>query len=75
MADLKTEGNWDRVKGRIRSVWGEITDDDVDRAAGDRQRLAGTIKEKTGETMDSITEKLDKLFANDDEEKSSYRRR
>lgn len=71
MADLKTEGKWDRLKGRIRSVWGEITDDDVDRAAGDRQRLAGTIKEKTGETMDSITQKLDKLFANDDEEKSS----
>jgi len=71
MANLETEGKLDRFKGRIRSVWGEITDDDVDRAAGDRERLVGTIKEKTGEALESITEKLDKLFANDDEANDS----
>jgi len=71
MADLKTEGKLDQLKGRIRSVWGEITDDDVDRAQGDRQRLVGSIKEKTGDTMESIQEKLDKLFDNDDDKKTS----
>jgi len=67
MADLRTEGKLDQLKGRIRTVWGDLTDDDVDRAQGGRQRLVGTIKEKTGDTMGSIQEKLDKLSENDDD--------
>lgn len=71
MADLKTKGKLDQLKGRIQSAWGDITDDDVDRAGGDRQRLVGTIKQKTGNTIESIEQKLDDLFDNDDETKVS----
>lgn len=60
--DLKSEGRWDQVKGRVREAWGALTDDDLDRTEGKRDRLVGVIKEKTGETADKIEAKLDELL-------------
>ena len=63
MADLKTEGKIDQFRGKIRSTWGDLTDDDCDRARGDTETLIGTIKEKTGEAADDIRNKLDEIFS------------
>jgi uncharacterized protein YjbJ (UPF0337 family) len=62
MADLKTEGRFDRIKGRARAMWGDLTDDDFDKAQGNTENLIGRIKEKTGEATDDIRRKLDDLF-------------
>jgi uncharacterized protein YjbJ (UPF0337 family) len=62
MADLKTEGRFDRVKGRARSIWGDLTDDDFDKARGDTENLIGRIKEKTGESTEDIRRKLGDIF-------------
>jgi uncharacterized protein YjbJ (UPF0337 family) len=67
MADLKTEGRFDRVKGRARSVYGDLTDDDFEKAQGDTENLIGRIKEKTGETVEDIKRKLGDVFDDDDE--------
>jgi uncharacterized protein YjbJ (UPF0337 family) len=61
MAALKNEGMMQKLKGKIQSIWGDITDDDVDRAQGDRNQLVGTIKQKTGEREEDIRRKLDDL--------------
>ena len=66
MADLRTEGKIDRIKGRARSIWGDLTDDDFDQARGDTENLIGRIKEKTGETRDEIRRKLNELFDEDE---------
>ena len=70
MADLKTEGRFDQLKGRARSIWGDLTDDDFDRAQGDTQTLIGRIKEKTGETAEEIQRKLGDLFDDDEKEET-----
>jgi uncharacterized protein YjbJ (UPF0337 family) len=62
MNDLKAEGKWDQAKGRLKEAWGALTDDDLDRANGQLDRLVGTIKEKTGETVDAIEKKLHDIF-------------
>ena len=66
MADLKTEGRFDRVKGRARSIWGDLTDDDFDKAQGNVENLIGRIKEKTGETAEEIRQKLGDIFDDED---------
>jgi uncharacterized protein YjbJ (UPF0337 family) len=66
MADLKTEGRFDRAKGRARSIWGDLTDDDIDKARGNVENLIGRIKEKTGETSEEIRRKLGDVFDDDD---------
>jgi uncharacterized protein YjbJ (UPF0337 family) len=60
--DLKIEGKWDQVKGRVKEAWGSLTDDDLDRTNGKLDQLVGTIKEKTGETVDKIEEKLNQIL-------------
>jgi uncharacterized protein YjbJ (UPF0337 family) len=68
MSDLRTEGRIDRARGRIRETWGEVTDDDFDKAQGNTENLIGRIKEKTGDTLENIQQKLQEIFDNDDEE-------
>jgi uncharacterized protein YjbJ (UPF0337 family) len=54
----KWEGRWDQLKGRVKKLWGQITDDDLKKAEGDYQRTVGLIKERTGENMEEIEKKL-----------------
>jgi uncharacterized protein YjbJ (UPF0337 family) len=65
---METEGKIDRVRGRIRETWGEVTDDDFDKAQGRTENLIGRIKEKTSETFEDIQRKLQDIFDRDDEE-------
>ncbi len=62
MMDLKTDGTWDRVRGRIRETWGALTDDDLDRTEGRLDQLVGTIKEKTGQKAEEIENKIRELI-------------
>ena len=41
-------GNWTQLKGKLRAQWGNLTDDDVERAKGNREQLVGSIQEKYG---------------------------
>jgi uncharacterized protein YjbJ (UPF0337 family) len=56
----KWEGRWDQLKGRVKKLWGNITDDDLKKAEGDYQRTVGIIKEQTGESLEEIEKKLQK---------------
>ena len=61
MRDLKTEGMMQMMKGKIRSMWGNVTDDDVEQSKGDMDTLIGKIKARTGESTESIREKLERM--------------
>jgi len=47
-------GNWNDLKGRIRSKWGQITDDSLEQAKGSMESLVGTIQRTTGEAKETI---------------------
>ncbi|HEX6145137.1 MAG TPA: CsbD family protein [Acidimicrobiia bacterium] len=55
---LQDEGTWDRIKGKIRETWGDLTDDDMDQARGNFEQFAGRVKEKTGESAEAIERKF-----------------
>jgi uncharacterized protein YjbJ (UPF0337 family) len=55
----KGEGSWKQLKGRMQEAWGALTDDDVDRYEGNREQLTGYLQQKTGQTRDAISRKLD----------------
>ncbi len=42
------KGNWKQLTGRAREKWGDLTDDDLDRIAGNRDMLIGKIQEQYG---------------------------
>ena len=55
------EGNWNEIKGKIRSRWGQLTDDDLSQFHGEVDKLVGTIQRKTGEGRDAIEKYLNEL--------------
>ena len=42
------EGKWKQLQGSIKHRWGELTDDDIDQIAGEKQKLIGLLQEKYG---------------------------
>ena len=42
----RVEGNWKQFKGRVKEKWGNLTDDDLDRVAGQREQSRTWIKVK-----------------------------
>ncbi len=53
------EGNWKQFAGKAQQKWGELTNDDLDQAAGDRQRLEGLIQERYGKTKEDVRHEVD----------------
>lgn len=58
MDSNRLEGKWKQFKGRIQEQWGVLIDDEVKEREGHREYIVGKIKEKSGETRDSIRAKL-----------------
>ncbi|WP_341667732.1 CsbD family protein [Alcaligenes sp. SDU_A2] len=46
------EGKWKQLTGKAKSVWGELTDDDLAKVKGDAQQLAGLVQERYGRTRE-----------------------
>lgn len=53
------EGKWKQFKGTVRSKWGDLTDDDVDQVAGNREKLEGKLQEKYGYAKDDAKRHVD----------------
>jgi uncharacterized protein YjbJ (UPF0337 family) len=48
----RMEGNWKKVKGKVKETWGKLTDDDLDVIAGKRDQLLGRIQQRHGIAKD-----------------------
>jgi uncharacterized protein YjbJ (UPF0337 family) len=65
------EGKWKQVRGQMKQWWGQLTDDDLDRVDGKRDKLVGLLQEKYGYARDKAEEEIDRRlnqFAGPDEE-------
>jgi uncharacterized protein YjbJ (UPF0337 family) len=56
------EGQWQRLKGEIRSKWGKLTDDDIERIAGNKDRLIGVVQERYGYVWDEAQQMVDRYL-------------
>ena len=50
----RIEGNWVEFKGKIRTRWGKLTDDDLDVIAGKREQLIGVLQQRYGYAKDHL---------------------
>ena len=58
------QGNWNEIKGKLRSKWGSLTDDDLAIFNGSVDQLMGTIQQKTGEARESIEQFFEQFTSN-----------
>ncbi|MEL6450129.1 MAG: CsbD family protein [Pseudomonadota bacterium] len=57
------KGNWKQLTGSAKAKWGELTDDDLQEAEGDREILAGKIQERYGIAKDEAESQIDEFVA------------
>lgn len=57
------KGNWKQLKGAALEQWGELTDDELDQAAGEREQLVGLIQEKYGKAREEAEREVDAWLA------------
>jgi uncharacterized protein YjbJ (UPF0337 family) len=50
----KWEGRWDQLKGKVKSLWGNLTDDELTQVQGDYERTIGLLKERTGKSREEL---------------------
>jgi uncharacterized protein YjbJ (UPF0337 family) len=42
------KGNWTQLKGKAREEWGDLTDNEFEEIAGNRDQLIGKLQERYG---------------------------
>ncbi|MEQ8952070.1 CsbD family protein [Parvibaculum sp.] len=53
------EGNWTQMKGKVKETWGDLTDSDLSKIEGKRDRLAGAIQERYGKQKEDAEKEID----------------
>ena len=57
------KGKWKEIKGEIRTHWGKLTDDEVEKTAGNLTSIAGIIEQRYGEKKEEVEKKLNAISA------------
>lgn len=52
-------GMWKQLKGEARVKWGQITDDEWDEIAGNREKMIGKIQQRYGMAKDQVERDVD----------------
>jgi len=55
------KGKWHQFKGEVKSRWGKLTDDDLDRVSGDTEKLIGRLQERYGYARDQAQREVDEF--------------
>ena len=51
-------GKWSQLKGEAKAQWGKLTDDDLTRVAGHRDKLLGLLQERYGHAKDEADRQI-----------------
>ncbi|AXI51799.1 MAG: CsbD family protein [Roseobacter sp.] len=57
------KGNWSQMTGKVKEEWGDLTDDDLTEAAGERDQLVGKIQARYGVAKDEAERQVDSFVA------------
>jgi uncharacterized protein YjbJ (UPF0337 family) len=64
------KGTWKQVRGQVKSKWGELTDDELDQVAGERDKLLGLLQEKYGYAKVKAEREIDDFLLEQQESSS-----
>jgi uncharacterized protein YjbJ (UPF0337 family) len=53
------EGKWKQLKGKAQAEWGKLTDSELNRTEGQRDRMVGLLQEKFGKTREQAEREFD----------------
>ncbi|MBO9433723.1 CsbD family protein [Ruegeria sp. R13_0] len=59
------QGQWKQLKGSVQAKWAELTEDDLEKVKGDRDKLEGILQEKYGKSKEEVRREVDDFFSSD----------
>lgn len=57
------KGKWNEIKGEIRTQWGNMTEDELEKSSGNMTSIAGLIQQRYGAKKEEVQEKLNNILA------------
>lgn len=51
-------GHWKELKGQIKTQWGKMTDDEIDKIEGNYDQLVGRLQKKYGYELEESRDKV-----------------
>jgi uncharacterized protein YjbJ (UPF0337 family) len=63
MNDDVFTGQWRQLRGSVKSWWGRLTDDDLDRIGGQKDKLVGLVQERYGQTRDEAEREVERRLS------------
>jgi uncharacterized protein YjbJ (UPF0337 family) len=61
------EGRWRQMRGELRSWWGRLSDNDLEKIGGKKDRLVGMLQEKYGYTREAAQQEVERRLREYDE--------
>lgn len=61
MNEDHAKGTWKQAKGKMKTQWGKLTDDDIKETGGQKDQLVGKIQEKYGVTKEEALKKYEEF--------------
>lgn len=55
-------GKWKQIAGKAKAMWGDLTDNELEKVEGDAERLAGLLQEKYGKTREQAEKEVKNFF-------------
>jgi len=55
----QVSGNWKELKGKLRSKWARLTDDDLENISGKKDVLLGRLQQRYGFHKDRAEREID----------------
>lgn len=56
-------GRWKQARGKAKEWWGQLTDDELDRIAGQKDQLVGALQAKYGYTKEQAEQEIDRRMS------------
>ena len=56
-------GKWREMRGSLRSWWGRLSDDDLERIGGEKDKLVGLVQERYGQTREQAEREVDRRLS------------
>lgn len=61
MDKLQIKGKWNEIKGKVKQVYGDLTEDDLTYEEGKDDELLGKLQQKTGKGRDELVKWINSL--------------
>ena len=55
-------GKWKQARGKVKQMWGKLTDNDLDRISGHVDQLVGIVQERNGYTKEQAEKEVAKFM-------------